>query len=194
MLFHHRRLLCPHPRPPKLVSTPPSASATRVIGGINKITNGRTYPDRLLGVAAIPGMIEQAHYLGAEPDQLGRNNVKAIHRYEVDVQIGQRARRAEFVVREAPDGHYYYDHHFFEKEEPVGNSGEGLEGRSGRASTGSAESTIDNTPGQVKPDAALKRTAEEVKRDNADRPLAQYAPVVHREAGPGWTQEMLAAK
>lgn len=162
----------------------------------DKITFGRTYADRLQGVAAIPQMIEEGTYLGSEPDREGRNTVKAIHRYGAEVQIGDRLRQAVMVVRETPDGHLYYDHHFFEKGEPAASVKEGDEAARKTVPTGSSPITMppESTEGKENagPGAASENDPNFSKRPPT---LAeQRADAMGERAGVRAGQKLGAAK
>jgi hypothetical protein len=54
-------------------------------------------------------MLENGRYLGAEPDRLGRPDIKAIHRFGAAVDLAGNRVDAILTVRETRDGRFFYD-------------------------------------------------------------------------------------
>jgi hypothetical protein len=58
---------------------------------------------------AIPDLLETGRYLGEQPDDRGRNDIKAIHKFGGAVEVGRRTIDVILTVREMRDGHLFYD-------------------------------------------------------------------------------------
>lgn len=66
-----------------------------------------------LSVKLLGSMLENARYLGSEPntDPLQARSLRAIHRFQDRATIDNQPLLIRLVVKEAPDGYFFYDHH-----------------------------------------------------------------------------------
>ncbi len=58
----------------------------------------------------LPAILECAKYQGAEPDRLGREHIKAAHKYHATVLVGGERLHIGIVTRERHNGYEHYDH------------------------------------------------------------------------------------
>lgn len=68
-------------------------------------------------------LIENGRYVGTLPDEKKRNTIKAVHYYEIPVDVGGKESVVRVVVMEHPDGKQYYDHFDVRENFPLRNAG-----------------------------------------------------------------------
>lgn len=84
-------------------------------GGIKHSLHGAK-PTLIRLMYALPEVIEGAAKVGSVPDKRGRPDFAAIHKYEADVQDGDRPLLALLVVREDNQGvKHFYDLAFLKR-------------------------------------------------------------------------------
>ncbi|MBF0309248.1 MAG: hypothetical protein HQL56_06945, partial [Magnetococcales bacterium] len=75
--------------------------------------------DLIRSIVAIPELIANARKVGIEVDNKDDPNTRAVHRYEVNLEIGARSFGVILVAKERFDGTKYYDHSFKKEEGPT---------------------------------------------------------------------------
>jgi hypothetical protein len=87
-------------------------SITIARSGINHMTTfGPLNLTVLQSLYALPKLLENAEYRGEMPDKRGRHNVR-IHSFSAAVRVGTPGtlHHVQMIVRQDPNGHWYYHH------------------------------------------------------------------------------------
>jgi len=91
------------------------------LGDVHFTNTGRTKtlfdkrtPHEFQSVQALPKIVEQGKVVSTEPDRKGRPTIKAVHKIEYGLKIGDAKYKAEITVRETQTGaktaHQFYLH------------------------------------------------------------------------------------
>ena len=66
-------------------------------------------------ITQLPSMLRSARHTETVPDKAGRADIRAVHKYIVEVSLGDEKLPVGLVVRETKDGHMHYDHFIIKK-------------------------------------------------------------------------------
>lgn len=104
-------------------------------------------------LVALPSIIKNSKYVGAEPDYKPDRHIKQIHRFYIEAKIGDDNVRVNSVVRETTNGNFFYEYRLsdIKRNLPVLNSGvvESQRPKSFRPTAGS-NSSIESSETRVK--------------------------------------------
>jgi diguanylate cyclase (GGDEF)-like protein len=166
---------------------------------------GRAHAQSLV---ALDQLLEDAQHVSSEPNtDPAQTSLKAVHRFVAPLEIAGRPFRAHLVVKESPDGHFFYDHRLttIEPGTAEGDIARPVQGRdTPTAEPGSDLSTprsISSKMGEVQtPETSAEPAPQSSDNvaDNAPPPAPNPAAsgdddIEYRHSGPGFVPKALEA-
>ena len=161
---------------------------------VREPVSGQRRPAELNVLSALPEMIRRATYLGHQPDDQGRPQIKAWHYYKVPVELAGELHEVTLVARELADGRRFYDSYILDKENgPATKSGDASHGT---LVTPQAAGPIQTTPVEPAAQGATKppglRAAEQSDQINRREQIdARLAQIAREQAAPTSTPEYI---
>lgn len=143
--------------------------------GIKHALSGKVSPLAALAATRLDQIVGRAKFVSSAPDREGRNTIKEVRFYEVDVKAGEQSAVMRVVVRVASDGSRYYDHFELKEKAPAGMSGEQGDPGSLRPTAGAVPPEGDGPILPPDDDAVFSRAAAAPSPAGAAAPPARKA-------------------